>query len=133
MVPEGFELIVGIRNEPAFGPLIVFGTGGITAELQHDTTVAIPPLTDVDIDTLLRSLRASPLLFGYRNLPPVDVDALADLLARVVDLADSIDEIAELDCNPVIASAAGVVVVDAKVRLVARPDRPGAFALDREE
>ena len=73
MVPPGVELIVGIHHEPAFGPLVLFGMGGVTAELQRDTALAIPPLTDVDIDELVRSLRGSPLLFGYRNSPPVDV------------------------------------------------------------
>ena len=73
MVPPGVELIVGIRNDTAFGPVVVLGMGGVTAELQHDVALSIPPLTDVDIDELIRALRGSPLLFGYRNAPPVDV------------------------------------------------------------
>jgi acyl-CoA synthetase (NDP forming) len=87
-------------------------------------------LTDADIDEAIRSLRRSPLLFGYRSSPQVDVDALHDLLARVGRLASDIPEIAELDCNPVIATPAGAVVVDAKVRLVRRPDHPNPFDPD---
>ena len=127
MVPPGVELIVGIHNDTAFGPVVVLGMGGVTAELQRDTALAIPPLTDVDIDGLLRSLRGSPLLFGYRNAPPVDVHALADLLARIGQLAETVEEITELDCNPVVVSPDGAVVVDAKLRLVPRPPRPSPF------
>ncbi len=127
MVPPGVELIVGIRNEPAFGPVVVLGMGGVTAELQHDIALAIPPLTDVDIDELVRSLRGSPLLFGYRNAPPVDVHTLADLLARIGHLAETVEEITELDCNPVVVSPDGAVVVDAKLRLAPRPARPSPF------
>ena len=127
MVPPGVELIVGIHNDTAFGPVVVLGMGGVTAELQHDIALAIPPLTDVDIDGLLRALRASPLLFGYRNAPPVDVRALADLLARIGQLAETVEEITELDCNPVVASPDGAVVVDAKLRLAPRPAHPSPF------
>jgi acetyl coenzyme A synthetase (ADP forming)-like protein len=130
MVPPGVELIVGIRNDTAFGPVVVLGMGGVTAELQHDVALAIPPLTDVDIDGLLRALRGSPLLFGYRSAPPVDVRALADLLARVGHLAETVEEIAELDCNPVVVSPDGAVVVDAKLRLAPRPERPSLFDLE---
>ena len=80
MAAPGVELIAGINHDPQFGALVVFGAGGTAAELQHDTTLRIPPLTDVDLQEMLRSLRCSPLLFGYRNSPPVDTDALADVL-----------------------------------------------------
>ena len=69
----------------------------------------------------MRSLRGSPLLFGFRNSDPVDVDALADLISRIGLLAEEVDEIAELDCNPVVVSPDGALVVDAKLRLVTRP------------
>ena len=75
MVPPGVELIVGINHDPTFGPLVLFGMGGFAAELQRDTALAVPPLTDADVDRLVRSLRGSPLLFGFRNSDPVDVEA----------------------------------------------------------
>ena len=111
----------------------MFGIGGFTAELERDRVVRVPPLTDVDIDEMLHGLRGSPLLFGYRNSAPVDVEALRELLGRVSQLACEIDEIADLDCNPVVASPSGVVVVDAKVRIVPRPARPSPFDLSDEE
>jgi acyl-CoA synthetase (NDP forming)/RimJ/RimL family protein N-acetyltransferase len=130
MVPTGVELIVGINHDPTFGPLVLFGMGGFAAELQHDVALAVPPFTDVDVDRLIRSLRGSPLLFGFRNSQPVDTDALADVLGRIGQLAEEIDEIAELDCNPLVASGDGVLVVDAKLRLVTRPEKPSPFPLD---
>jgi acyl-CoA synthetase (NDP forming)/RimJ/RimL family protein N-acetyltransferase len=130
MADSGVELIVGIHHDPVFGPLVLFGAGGFAAELERDSVLLVPPLTDVDIDDAIRSLRISPLLFGYRRTPLVDVPALHDLLARVGRLACDVPEIAELDCNPVIVSTTGAVVVDVKVRLVARPTPPSPFALD---
>jgi acyl-CoA synthetase (NDP forming) len=130
MAPPGVELIVGINDDPTFGPLVLFGQGGFDAELQRDTVLAIPPLTDADVDRVVRSLRGSPLLFGYRNSTPVDVDALRDLLGRIGLLAQEVDEIAELDCNPVIVSPSGALVVDAKLRLVTRPQPVSPFELD---
>ncbi len=130
MAPPGVEIIVGIHHEPTFGPIILFGMGGFAAELQRDTVLAIPPLRDVDVDRMLRSLHGSPLLFGYRHSRPVDVEALADLLHRVGCLAETIDEVAELDCNPVVVSPEGALVLDAKLRLVPRRPAPSPFTLD---
>ena len=80
------------------------------------------PITDVDASELVRDLRSSPLLFGYRGTPAVDVAALEDLLVRVGRLAEDIPEIAEMDLNPVIVSPTGVVAVDAKLRLAPNSD-----------
>jgi acyl-CoA synthetase (NDP forming) len=130
MAPSGIELIVGVHHEPTFGPVVLLGMGGFDAELRHDTALAIPPFTDADLGRLVRSLRGSPLLFGYRNSAPVAVDALRDLVGRIGLLAQDIAEIAELDCNPVIVSPGGALVVDAKVRLVTRPHPTRPFQLD---
>jgi acetyl coenzyme A synthetase (ADP forming)-like protein len=130
MAGPGVELIVGVNHDPTFGPVLVFGMGGFDAELQHDTALAIPPCTDTELDRLVRSLRGSPLLFGYRSSAPVAVDALCNLVGRVGLLAQDVDEIAELDCNPVIVSPGGALVVDAKLRLVARPRLAHPFELD---
>jgi acetyl coenzyme A synthetase (ADP forming)-like protein len=121
MLPSGVETIVGITRDRSFGSLVLFGMGGFQAELMQDTALRILPLTDIDAHELVRTLRGSPLLFGYRNTPPMAVDALKDLLLRVGGLADAIPEIAELDCNPVIVSPIDAIAVDVKVRL-APPD-----------
>ncbi len=86
MAAPGVETIVGVVHHPLFGPLLMFGMGGIATELLDDRSFRILPVTDLDAAELVRSLRASPLLFGYRGSPPVAVGALEDLLQRVASL-----------------------------------------------
>jgi acetyl coenzyme A synthetase (ADP forming)-like protein len=117
MARPGVETIVGLVQDPSFGPLVMFGMGGVATELLADRAFRILPLTDVDAHELVRSLRGSPLLFGYRGAPPADVEALEDLLLRVGLLADELPEVLELDLNPVIVSERGVSAVDVKVRV----------------
>jgi len=117
MADTGVEIVVGVVNDPLFGPLVMFGLGGVATELLGDRSFRILPLTDIDAAELVRSLRGSPLLTGYRGSAPVDLAALEDLVLRVARLAEQVPEIAELDLNPVIVTARGVVTVDAKVRL----------------
>ena len=121
MVGDGVEMIAGITHDPAFGPLVLLGAGGVTAELLGDRNLHILPLTDVDAAAAVRSLRLAPLLFGYRGRPRVAVDRLEDLLGRLAHLADDLPEVAELDANPVIVTPTAAVVADVKVR-VAEPD-----------
>ena len=121
MAPGGLEVIVGVTQDPLFGPLLLFGLGGVTAELLADRALRILPVTDEDAHELVRSLRTSPLLFGYRGSPPLDVDALEDLIVRVARLAQDIPEITEMDLNPIIVHEHAVVVVDAKVRYAPAP------------
>jgi acetyl coenzyme A synthetase (ADP forming)-like protein len=123
MSPPGVETIVGVVQDPLFGPLLLFGMGGVATELLGDRSFRILPVTDTDAAGLVRSLRSSPLLFGYRGAPEADVAALEGLLQRVARLAGAIPEMAELDVNPVIVSAGGVVAVDARLRVV--PVTPG--------
>ncbi len=123
MVPPGVETIVGVTHDLSFGPLVLFGLGGVTAELLADRALRIVPITDQDAADLVRSLRGSPLLFGYRGTPAVDVDALEAMLLRVGYLADEISEIAEMDLNPVIVGPDGVVAVDVKIHVAHAPTR----------
>jgi acetyl coenzyme A synthetase (ADP forming)-like protein len=123
MSAPGIETIVGCTHDALFGPLVLFGLGGVTAELLGDRALRIVPLTDTDAHELVRSLRGSPLFFGYRGRPGVDVAALEDLLLRVGRLADELPEVAEMDLNPVIANEHGVIAVDVKIR-VAPADAP---------
>ncbi|HTK15915.1 MAG TPA: GNAT family N-acetyltransferase [Acidimicrobiia bacterium] len=121
MVPPGVETIVGITHDPSFGPLVMFGLGGVTAELLADRAFRIVPITDEDAHDLVRSLRGSPLFFGYRGSAEVDVGALENLLMRVGHLADELADVAEMDLNPVIVGPDGVVAVDAKIRIAPAP------------
>jgi len=123
MVGAGVETIVGSTHDPAFGPLVLFGMGGVAAELLADHALRIVPLTDEDAREQVRSLRSSPLLFGYRGAPPVNVAALENLLLRVGVLADETPEVAEMDLNPVIVDDRGAIAVDVKIRIEPAPAR----------
>jgi acyl-CoA synthetase (NDP forming) len=118
MAAPGVETIVGVVHHALFGALLMFGMGGIATELLGDRSFRILPVTDLDASELVRSLRASPLLFGYRGSTPVAVDALTDILERVARLAGDIPALAELDINPLIVSPTGAVAVDARARIV---------------
>jgi acyl-CoA synthetase (NDP forming) len=118
MAPAGgVETTVGARQDAAFGPLVVFGLGGVTVEVLDDHLTRMAPLTDLDAMDMVTGLRGSRLLMGYRGRPGVAIGALVDVLHRVSRLVEDVPEIAELDCNPVIATPTGVVVVDARVRV----------------
>jgi acetyl coenzyme A synthetase (ADP forming)-like protein len=117
MVAGGVELIVGVVHDSSFGPVVACGAGGVAAELIKDVAVRITPLTDVDASEMLRSLRTFPLLNGYRGAAPCDCAAVEQVLLRVSAMVENHPEIVELDCNPLIASPDGALIVDARVRL----------------
>jgi acetyl coenzyme A synthetase (ADP forming)-like protein len=121
MAASGVETIVGVVQEPLFGPLVMFGMGGVATELLGDRAFRILPLTDLDAAELVRSLRSAPLLFGYRSAPPMAVTVLEDQLQRVARMAGVLPELAELDINPLIVSTEGTVVVDARMRIAPPP------------
>jgi acyl-CoA synthetase (NDP forming) len=120
MITGGVEVIIGVVQEPIFGPVMVFGLGGVATEVLGDHGARLAPLTNTDAGDLVRSIRAAPLLLGHRGSPPADLDALCDTLLRVSRLADDLPEIAELDLNPVIARPDGVFAVDARIRVGSR-------------
>ncbi len=120
MAPPGVACVVKTVEDPLFGPVVSFGLGGDASELLGDVAHRIPPLTDVDIADLVRSVRAAPKLFGHRGAAPADVPALENLLGRVSCLADELPEVASLELNPVVVSGSGLAVLSAEVRL-ARP------------
>jgi acetyl coenzyme A synthetase (ADP forming)-like protein len=126
MARRGVETIVGVVQDPLFGPLVMFGLGGVATELLGDRAFRILPLTDLDAAEMVRSLRGSPLLFGYRGSAPVDVDGLEQVLQRVARLAERVADVAELDVNPLIVSEAGAVAVDCRARIAHRAAGPPA-------
>jgi acyl-CoA synthetase (NDP forming)/RimJ/RimL family protein N-acetyltransferase len=117
MLAGGVETIVGVVAEPVFGPLVVFGLGGVASDVLGDRAARLAPLTDADAAAMIGAVRAAPLLMGQAGGPAVDTAALAGLLLRVSRLADDLPEVAELDLNPVIARPDGAYPVDVRVRV----------------
>jgi acyl-CoA synthetase (NDP forming) len=108
-----------VLHEAVFGPLVVFGLGGVATDLLGDHCARLTPLTDADARELISGLRAARLLDGYRGQPAADTSAVADVLLRISRLADDLPEVAELDLNPMIARADGCQAADARIRVVA--------------
>jgi acetyltransferase len=122
--PNAFELIIGASVDPTFGPVILFGQGGIGVEAIGDTTVALPPLDLEMARGMIARTRISRLLRGFRGRPAVDLVALAHALVAVSRLMLDRPEVVELDINPLLADCDGVVAVDARVRLDDPARRP---------
>jgi len=129
MAPTGVELIVGVVHDHSFGPVLACGAGGTTAELIKDVSVGITPVTDLDASRMVRSLKTFPLLDGYRGATPCDLRAIEDVLIRVSAMVQAHPEIAELDCNPLIAGPTGATIVDARVRVGAAATPPPSPSL----
>jgi len=117
MITGGLETIIGVVQEPVFGPVVVFGLGGVATDVLADHAARLAPLTDADADDLIHSIRAAPALLGHDGRPGADVDALRDTLLRVSRLANDLPQVAELDLNPVIARPDGAIAVDARIRV----------------
>ena len=119
MIPGGVEVIVGVTQDPSFGPLIMLGMGGIYTELFKDVTFRIHPLTDEDAREMVRSVKAYQLLAGWRGANPSDVGSLEELLLRISAMVEDLPQILELDLNPVkvLERGGGYVVVDARILL----------------
>jgi acyl-CoA synthetase (NDP forming)/GNAT superfamily N-acetyltransferase len=116
MITGGIETIVGVVQEPVFGPVVVFGLGGIATDMLADHAARLAPLTDADADDLIRAIRAAPALLEHE----VDIAALRHVLLRASRLADDLPQVAELDLNPVIVRPDGAVAVDARIRVTSR-------------
>jgi acyl-CoA synthetase (NDP forming) len=119
MVTGGVEVLVGVTEDPLFGPLVAFGLGGIYVEILADVCFRVTPLTDRDAGEMVRGIRGYRLLEGYRGHAPADVRAIEQVLLRVSRMVEDISEIRELDLNPLFAFAPGqgCAVVDARVRV----------------
>jgi acyl-CoA synthetase (NDP forming) len=118
-------MIVGLVQDPSFGPVLACGAGGVTAELIKDVSVRLTPHSEEDPARMVRELKTYPLLAGYRGVAPCNVAALEDVLRRLATLAEDLPEVAEMDCNPVKVRTNDAVIVDARVRVaVAAAPRP---------
>jgi len=117
MVTGGVETVIGMNIDPAFGPLIMFGLGGIYVEVLKDVSFRIVPLTKRDAMEMIKEIKGYPLLQGYRGQEPADISNLEEWLLKVSNFVEQNPEVKELDLNPIFAYSDGAVAVDARVIL----------------
>jgi acyl-CoA synthetase (NDP forming) len=117
MAPQSTEVIVGAIKDPQFGQTLMFGLGGIFVELLKDVTFRVAPITQEDAEEMITEVKAYPLLKGYRNTPPADINAIVNVLLNTSKLVMDYPEIKELDLNPIMAYEKGAKTVDARIIL----------------
>ncbi|WP_375432813.1 GNAT family N-acetyltransferase [uncultured Friedmanniella sp.] len=128
MAPPGVALVVGSREDAAFGPLVSMGLEGIPTELLGDTVYRVPPLTTVDAAAMVRDLKAAPTLFGRHGSPRVHIDGIEDLLHRVAQLADDLPQLASVALGPCVASRSAMSVLGARILTAPTDDRRDPMA-----
>ena len=117
MAPPGIQVIVGMNKDPQFGPVLMFGLGGILVELLKDVSFRIVPVTKRDAAEMIREIKGYPLLEGYRGQEPANIDALQDIIVKVSQFVERTPEVKELDLNPIFAYRDKAVSVDARIVL----------------
>lgn len=117
MAPPGLEVIVGMSKDVQFGPVLMFGLGGILVEVLKDVSFRIVPVTRRDAAEMIREIKGYPLLEGYRGQEPADISALEELIVKVSQFVDQNPEMKELDLNPIFAYRDRAVAVDARIIL----------------
>jgi acetyltransferase len=122
MMQGGFETIAGVTHDPLFGPVVMFGLGGIYVEALRDVVFRVAPFDDREAHAMVNGIRSAAILAGMRGRPPSDRAALAGVLRRLSQLATDFPEIEELDVNPLLAFEHGAVALDARVRVRRKPD-----------
>jgi acetyltransferase len=119
--PKARELIAGLADDPTFGPVVAFGSGGTTVEVVNDKALALPPLDLQLASDLMARTRVSRILKAYRDVPAADERAIALVLVKIAQLAADVPEVRELDLNPLLADTEGVIAVDARVAVAPLP------------
>ena len=130
--PHAVELILGAAEDPVFGPILMVGHGGVAAEVIDDKALALPPLDPVLAEAALSRTRVDRLLRGYRDRAPADRGAVGEAMVHLSQLIADVDEIAELDINPLLVDASGVIALDARIvvrKLEAGQERAARFAI----
>ena len=117
MAKSGLEIIIGMTLDAQFGPVLMFGLGGIFVEVMKDVSFGITPITKRDAGEMIRSIKGYPLLNGFRGAPKIDVANLESWLIKLSDFAQTYPEVKEFDLNPIFAYAQGAIVVDARIIL----------------
>jgi acyl-CoA synthetase (NDP forming) len=123
MARPGTEVIIGLTRDPQFGPVLMFGMGGVLVEVLQDVAFRVVPISGKDADQMIREIKAFPLLEGYRGQEPANLDALKGILLGVSSFVEQHPEIKELDLNPVLAYHDGALAVDARIVV---EEEPGA-------
>ncbi len=119
MADPGVEIIIGMTIDPQFGPVIMFGLGGIFVEVLKDVSFRLVPVAPIDAREMIQEIRGKALLEGYRGQPPVNLPALEKLIVKVSGFIEKNPDVKELDLNPLIATDKGIVAVDARMVLAA--------------
>jgi acetyl-CoA synthetase (ADP-forming) len=117
MVPSATEVVIGALRDKQFGPAVMFGLGGIFIEILKDVSFRIAPVDKDDANEMIKEIKGYPLLLGYRGSPRLDIDTIADSIVKVSELIMNIDEIDQLDLNPILVYPSGLVAVDVRVIL----------------
>lgn len=117
MAAPGTEVIMGMTQDPQFGPVLMFGLGGVLVEVLKDVAFRVVPLEPHDAAEMIREIQGFPVLEGYRGTPPADLSALESILLSLSDFATAHPEVQELDLNPILARADGATAVDARIVL----------------
>jgi len=117
MVPQSTEVIIGAIKDPQFGQTLMFGLGGVFVEILKDVTFRIAPITEEEAREMVTEIKAYPLLKGYRNLPPADIETIVEILLSTSKLVMDHPEIRELDLNPIMVYEKGAKTVDARIIL----------------
>lgn len=121
MAPQGVETIIGAKRDPQFGPVLMFGLGGIFVEVFKDVSFRVAPLSKDDAIEMVSELKAYPLLKGIRGRKPSDINSLAEAIVKVSEMMMELPQISEVDLNPTIAYEVGYRIVDARVLLKKSP------------
>jgi acyl-CoA synthetase (NDP forming) len=116
-VPGAYELIIGGKRDPHFGPMVLLGHGGIFVEVFGKATLRMAPLSHAEIEEMIEELPGSEILKGVRGMPPVDIEALKDAILRVAELLVNFPEISRIDVNPIVVSSTGAQALDARIFL----------------
>ena len=117
MAKQGVEIIIGMSQDPQFGPVIMFGLGGVMVEILKDVSFRLIPLTEKDASDMIKEIKGYPMLEGYRGQAPCDISSLKQLLLKVSDFVVANPDIEEIDLNPVFAYSEGAIAVDARIVL----------------
>ncbi|MEM0296301.1 MAG: acetate--CoA ligase family protein [Zestosphaera sp.] len=120
MVPSSLEVIVGATRDPTFGPVLLFGLGGIFVEVLKDVSFRITPLTRYDAETMLTEIKAAKILDGYRGTPPRDKEAIVDIIMKLAKFMEDQGSVTDVDLNPVMVFEAGMGAKVADVRILIR-------------